>query len=253
MPGSRDKKLDELQKRLRCRFKDARILANALRHASASEGELSNERLEFLGDAVVGLVVSDWAYRQTPAMSEGDMTLIKSAVVSRRTLAKLGGSLALGDFLEVDQGLKRRKRIPVSLLANAYEAVVGAVFVDADFGPAAKFILRTLGPELKQALAGRQALNHKAMLQQCAQAEGKGSPRYSVVRFEGPEHERRYLTVVHICGEECGGGWGPTKKAAEQNAARSALDKCYPGWAKRKNASAGKARRGGPVKDARPG
>lgn len=224
--------LERAQDRLKCRFANLLLLANALTHASASgDGRPSNERLEFLGDSVVGLAISDWLCRCRPEMSEGDMTLVKSAVVSRRTLAKVGRSLGLGEFLKVDEGLKQRRRYPGSIIANAYEAVVGAVFADAGFGPAADFVLRTLGPELEQALAGGHGLSYKSALQQRTQADGKGVPRYSVVRFEGPDHQRRYLTVVHIRGEECGGGWGPTKKAAEQNAAKDALDKRYPGWA----------------------
>lgn len=226
-----DDTIEQLQQRLQYRFANADLLIEATTHASAhGGGGPSNERLEFLGDSVIGLVIADHLFERSREMSEGEMTVLKSAVVSRRTLARVGRSLGLADFLQVDEGLKQRKRYPGSIIANAYEAVVGAVFVDGGLKAATDFILRTLEPEMQRARAGRHSPSYKSILQQRTQAEGKGIPRYSVVRFEGPDHQRRYLTVVHVCGEERGGGWGPTKKAAEQNAARDALDKCYPGW-----------------------
>ncbi len=229
--------LAELRDRLQHRFADPDLLALAMTHASSRSGsEPCNERLEVLGDSVIGLVIADWLFRRFPEMSEGEMTVLKSAVVSRRTLGRVGRALGLAEFLRVDEGLKQRKRYPASIIANAYEAVVGAVFMDGGIEPAGAFILRTLAPELERAQGGRHEPSYKSILQQRTQAEGKGIPRYSVVRFEGPDHQRRYLTVVHVKGEECGGGWGPTKKAAEQNAARDALDKCYPGWTNNEHA-----------------
>lgn len=223
--------LGQLQERLRYRFASADLLVEAMTHASAQAGGgRSNERLEFLGDSVIGLVIADHLFERSPELSEGEMTVLKSVVVSRRSLGRVGRSLGLADFLQVDEGLKQRKRYPGSIIANAYEAVVGAIFVDGGLKAATDFVLRTLEPEMERARAGRHSPSYKSILQQRTQAEGKGIPRYSVVRFEGPDHQRRYLTVVHVCGEERGGGWGPTKKAAEQNAARDALDKCYPGW-----------------------
>ncbi|MHC4480547.1 MAG: ribonuclease III, partial [Planctomycetota bacterium] len=206
----------------------------ALTHASATGGDaLSNERLEFLGDAVVALAVCNHLFRQRPDLSEGEMTVIKSAVVSRRTMARVGRSLGLSEFLRVDYGLRQRASYPSSMVAGAYEAVVGAILVDGGMEAAVEFILRTLGPEIERTEARQHKPSYKSILQEKAQAEGKGAPRYSLVRYEGPDHRPRYLTVVHICGEKCGAGWGSSKKTAEQEAAKDALDKCYPGWDER--------------------
>ncbi len=223
--------LDELQDVLQYRFCDVALLVRAFKHASVrSQGELSNERLEFLGDAVAGLVISEDLYRSHPELSEGEMTIIKSAAVSRRAMAKVGRQLGLSAFLDVDPGLEQREQFPSSIVCNAYEAAVGAVFLDGGIDAAAEFILRTLGPELTRVRDRGYEPSYKSILQERTQAEGKGTPRYSVVRYEGPDHRRRYLTVAHVAGEECGAGWGMTKKAAEQAAARDSLDKLYPEW-----------------------
>lgn len=222
----------QLQDRLGYRFSDPSLLVRAVTHASAQcEGMPSNERLEFLGDAVLDLVVSERLFDAMPELSEGEMTVMKSAVVSRRTLARVGRSLGLPEFLFVDDGLKQRRTYPASMAANVYEAIVGAIFVDGGLESAREFLLRTLAEEMERAEAKGHRPNHKSILQERTQAEGKGSPRYSVLRSEGPDHRRRYLIVVRIRSQECGRGWGSTKRDAEQSAAKDALDKCYPGWA----------------------
>lgn len=226
-----DEALQQLQERLQYRFQDPALLRLAVTHASVrADGLPSNERLEFLGDAVVGLVISEHLFRSSPDLSEGEMTLTKSAVVSGEVLFRAGRSLGLAQFLQVDQGLRQRREYPASIIADGYEAIVGAIFLDGGLEAAADFVLRSLNPEIEQVQAGQHALSYKSLLQERTQAEGKGTPRYSVVRYEGPDHQRRYLTVVRVYGEECGAGWGSTIKAAEQNAAQDALDKCYPGW-----------------------
>ncbi len=226
-----DKEVQELQARLQYRFSDLALLSQALTHASASNArQPSNERLEFLGDAIVGLVVSEHLYLRFPEASEGQMTRIKSAVVSRRTLARVGRSLGLPQCLRVDSGLKQRKRYPVSLAANAYEAVVGAMLLDRGIAAASEFIVRTLGPEIALVVSGRHEWDYKTILQLKAQAQGKPPPQYEVARRTGPDHRGRFMTVVCIDGEECGSGWGTTKKGSEQSAASRALEKCYPDW-----------------------
>ena len=223
--------LEELQDVLQYRFSDVELLERAFMHASVrGQGALSNERLEFLGDAVVGLVISEHLFQAYPQLSEGDMTIIKSAVVSRRALAKVGRKLGLPAFLQVDQGLQQRKQYPASIVCNAYEAAVAAIFLDGGIQSAKDFILRTLAGELDHVRNRGHEPSYKSILQEKTQAEGKGTPRYGVVRYEGPDHQRRYLIVAHVAGEECGGGWGTTKKDAEQAAAKDALEKVYPGW-----------------------
>jgi ribonuclease-3 len=211
-------------------FSDAGLLAQALTHAScASVARPSNERLEFLGDAVVGLVISDYLYRSEPDLSEGEMTIIKSAVVSRRTMARVGRALGLPAFLQVDEGLRKRKTYPQSIVANVYEAIVGAMFLDGGMAAAADFILRTLELHVSRVSTSRHGASSKSALQERVQAEGKPVPRYEILRYEGPEHDRRFFAAVYVAGEEKGAGSGATKKDAEQRAAREALQNLYPG------------------------
>jgi ribonuclease-3 len=212
------------------RFRDRELLVRALTHASAQSSEMpSNERLEFLGDAVLGMVVSDHLFRTYPEQSEGEMTVIKSAVVSRRTLARAGADHGLPDFLFVDEGLKARRRLPASMVANVYEALVGAIFLDGGMEAAAGFIMRTLASYMDEAEADRHRMNYKSVLQERSQAAGRGIPQYEIVGFEGPDHRRRFEAVVTMAGEECGRGWGETKKDAEQNAAQEAFERWYTG------------------------
>ncbi len=220
--------LSELQDRLGYRFRDPSLLQRAMTHSSArGEDQPANERLEFLGDALVGLVISEHLFRSFPALPEGRMTRIKSSVVSRRTLARIGRSLGLPEWLRVDAGLEQRESYPTSMVAGAYEAVVGAIFLDGGMEATRDFILRTLADEVEQVLLGRHHEDYKSLLQRRTLAEAKGIPDYRVVRQEGPDHHRQFLTAVYIDGEQCGSGWGATKKSAEQNAAAQALRERY--------------------------
>ena len=228
--GSGEEAREGAEECLQYRFADPGLLERALTHASAaSESRPSNERLEFLGDAVVGLVISDYLYRSEPGLSEGEMTIIKSAVVSRRTMARVGRALGLPAFLQVDEGLKKRKTYPQSIVANVYEAVVGAMFLDGGMEAAADFILRTLELHVSRVNTSRHAASSKSALQERVQAEGKPVPRYEILRYEGPEHDRQFFAAVYVVGKERGSGSGATKKSAEQRAARDALQKLYPG------------------------
>lgn len=221
--------LGELQDRLGYRFRDSSLLQRAMTHSSArGDDQPANERLEFLGDALVGLVISEHLFRSFPALPEGRMTRIKSSVVSRRTLARVGRSLRLPEWLRVDAGLEQRESYPTSMVAGVYEAVVGAIFLDGGMEATRDFILRTLAAEVERVLLGRHHEDYKSLLQRRTLAEAKGIPDYRVVRQEGPDHHRQFLTVVYIDGERCGSGWGATKKSAEQNAAAQALRERYP-------------------------
>jgi ribonuclease-3 len=229
--------VEKLQEVLGYRFSDPALLECAVTHASAAQGERSsNERLEFLGDAVLGLVISDHLFRRFPDWSEGQMTQTKSAVVSRRTTAKVGRALGLGGHLRVDDGLKRRGAYTIAMVSGVYEAIVGAIFCDGGPDAAGDFVIRTLGPEADRVAANRHTPDHKSVLQKETQAEGKGVPTYTITRSEGPEHKRRFQAVVRIASEETGTGWGPTKRDAEQSAACQALNTRYPNWSRRRRA-----------------
>jgi len=220
--------MQELQAALGYRFADPVLLLRAFTHASAAEQpEDSYERLEFLGDAVVGLTAAEHLFRTFPSWSEGQMTQTKSALVSRRTLARAGRALRLESYLHVDEGLRRQRRYTTSMISGTYEAVVGAIFVDGGLPAASDFVLRTLRPELERVLASRHAVDCKSALQKRSQADGQGIPNYTITRSEGPDHKRRFHAVVRVGGRVCGAGWGLTKREAEQGAACAALAQRY--------------------------
>ena len=224
-----DDPLEQFQQEVSYRFGNVALLQEALTHSSSRPGEhRTQERLEFLGDAVASLVVAHMLYESSGDLDEGEMTVMKSNTVSRRSMAVAGSRLNLKQYLRVERGLARSKGYPPSLIADAYEALVGAVFLDGGFGAAREFILRTLGPELDAARERRHPPNYKSVLQQLVQAEGRDAPIYQTVTNVGPDHDKRFLAAVELGGIESGSGWGKTKKDAEQSAAQAALDRLYP-------------------------
>lgn len=223
--------VDVLQDVIGYHFNDLSLLHKALTHASLSgEGLLSYERLEFLGDAVAGLVVAERLFNAPGRPSEGEMTSIKSEVVCRRSMMHAGQRLNLGEYVRADRGLARRKAYPASVIADAFEALIGAVFLDGGFHAARQFVLRALDPEVREAQQRRHPPNHKSILQEMVQSDGGPPPSYRTLRREGPDHEARFLTAAFIGGVEAGTGWGATKKDAEQQAAKAALESRYPDW-----------------------
>lgn len=216
--------LFELEKVLHYEFLNLDLLSRALTHSSCRNHlTYSNERLEFLGDAVLGFVVTDHLYRAIPDEAEGELTRIKSIVVSRASLAKLGRSLGVGKYLILGKGLTRKKSLPRSLLANAFEAILGAIYLDGGLEEARAFTLRMLEAPIQEAIAERHGTNCKSLLQQYAQRRMGQTPSYRVAAEEGPDHGKRF-TVVSIIGEkEYGRGSGATKKEAEQNSAAATL------------------------------
>ncbi len=186
----------------------------------------SNERLEFLGDAVLELVVCDLLYTDFPESREGDMTTMKSAVVSRRTCAAIARATGLADLLLVGKGILNRRQIPASLAAGVYESVVAALYLDGGYESARLFVTRTMRPHieaLRQSEHGEHGHNFKAMLQQHVQRELNDAPRYELLDEKGPDHSRCFEVCVIIDNDRFEGAWGPSKKTAEQKAALVAL------------------------------
>jgi ribonuclease-3 len=205
-------------------FADPSLLELALRHASTADNPLaSNERLEFLGDAVLGLVVCDLVFRRYPALREGDMTKIKSHTVSRETCSKIAKELSLEQLLLLGKGMQGGQKLPPSLPAAALEAVIGAIYMDAGFEKAAAFI-RPLVTDIvdKAAHSGHQQ-NFKSVLQQHAQQHFSASPMYRILDEQGPDHSKCFKICVEIGGKRYEPCWGQTKKKAEQEAALAAL------------------------------
>jgi ribonuclease-3 len=218
--------LAELQKQLGFRFRDPSLLDHALTHRSFSEGrrEHSNERLEFLGDAVLGHVVSDFLFREFPEKTEGELTAMRSLVVSESALARAAEQFGLGRFLALSEGeAQSGGRQKASIISDAFEALIGAVYLDQGIPRARRFlkdnVLKGIGPLTTE----RPAVNYKSSLQELLQGQGRGRPSYRVLSEVGPEHHKSFEVEVLSEGKVLGRGWGRTKKGAEQTAAQDAL------------------------------
>lgn len=205
-------------------FKDPALLELALRHASTADTPLSsNERLEFLGDAVLGMVVCEMVFRRYPALREGDMTKIKSHAVSREMCAVLARQIGLEQFLVLGKGMQSGAAMPASLAAASLEAVIGAVYLDAGFEKAAEFIRPLVTPVVEKAAQSGHQQNFKSVLQQHAQQALNSTPAYRTLDEQGPDHSKCFKICVEISGRRFEGCWGQTKKKAEQEAALAAL------------------------------
>ena len=199
-------------------------MLQALTHSSTqSESLLSNERLEFLGDSVLGLAISEFLYNFLENCDEGDLTQIKSVVVSTATLANESKRLGLDRLYNVGKGDGRRHELPVSLLANVFEAVVAAIYLEAGFEEARRFVVRNLFHQVLAVCDDRHEKNYKSLLQQYSQKELGITPSYRVVKQTGPDH-RKFFEVAAVIGDKrYDKGAGKSKKEAEQDAARKAL------------------------------
>lgn len=215
------------------RFKDLGLLEHALTHRSkahedASGGVFDNESMEFLGDAVLGFVIADLLFREFPQHDEGHKSKIKASIVSTLSLGRLAESIDLGRFVLLGRGEEktggRRKQ---AILADCYEALIAAIYLDGGIEPARAFIARQFGPLIAEAReAGSEASfteDWKSELQEVLQAGGRGLPEYVLSAEEGPAHRRVFIVDVRIRGEALARGEGRSKKAAEQRAAENAL------------------------------
>jgi ribonuclease III len=218
--------LEECQKAIEYQFRQPELLRSALTHASGANTRLaSNERMEFLGDAVLGLVTCEQLYLRFPDYQEGDLTKIKSVVVSRRTCARFSKQLNLGAFLFLGKGMNHlhSATVPPSLLADVYESLVAAIYLDGGLEAARTFILRHLGPEIEEVAEGAHGGNFKSLLQQVAQHEFNATPQYILLDEKGPDHSKCFKIAAVIGRHTYAGAWGRNKKEAEQRAAMNAL------------------------------
>lgn len=220
-----DPDLTGLAERIGHRFADPSLLRRAMAHRSwcaEVDGELSNERLEFLGDAVLGWVVADLAYRRHGELPEGKLTDLRKSVVNATALAEVAQSLDIGDCLLLGRGEDAAGgRAKPSILSDALEAVLGAVYVDGGVGAAYGLIERIIGPRLDAAAAQLDRLDHKTLLQELAARSLFAAPVYTS-HGEGPDHDKRFRATVHVAGRLLGRGEGRSKKTAEQAAAAEA-------------------------------
>ena len=186
----------------------------------------SNERLEFLGDAILDFIVAEKLYEEFPKLPEGKLTEIRASLVCRDTLAELASSLKLGDWLVFGQGEEANGgRTKASNLANAMEALVGALYLDQGLAKARKFVLRQLKPELEKIKAGKTTPNYKALVQELVQGQNRPTPVYRLVEATGPDHSKQFIAEILVEEEALGRGTGKSKKAAESQAARAAWKK----------------------------
>ena len=219
----------ELEEALGVRFRDAGLLRLALAHSSylnenPGEYQESNERLEFLGDAVLGMVVAEELYGENPGWSEGRLTQARAALVQEATLAEAARDIGLGEMLRMGRGEEAgggRER--ASNLSAGLEAVIGAVFLDQGYEVTRAVVLRVLGERLSSLGEPEMSANPKSALQEAVQAAGLPSPTYRIVHEEGADHDRLFVAEVTVGGEVVGRGEGKRKSLAEQAAAVEAL------------------------------
>jgi ribonuclease-3 len=214
----------ECQRRIGYEFRDPALLVAALTHASGAQHRLaSNERLEFLGDAILGFLVCETLYRGFPESLEGDLTRIKSVVVSRETCSRISEQLQLIDFLIVGKGLSVTRPVPTSVLSDLFESLVAAIYLDGGLDAVRPLVDRFLLPEIAEVASGAQGSNHKSLLQQRAQRDFGITPTYEVIEETGPDHSKSFHVSAQIGTRRYSPAWGRNKKEAEQRAASNAL------------------------------
>jgi ribonuclease-3 len=206
-------------------FANPDLLKEALTHASVADNRLnSNERMEFLGDAVLDLIICESLYKRFPEYQEGELTKIKSAVVSRRNCGEVSNETGLIDLLIIGKGISNRDTMPNSLAAAVYESIVAAIYLDGGFEVARQYILRTMTAKIESIASNTHLHNYKAVLQQHAQKSMGAAPVYDLLDEKGPDHSKCFEVCVRIDGRRFSSAWGPNKKMAEQKAALLALE-----------------------------
>lgn len=227
--------LGPLQTILKYRFRDVRLLAQALTHPSYAHEDLpgnsaDNERLEFLGDAVLSLGITHMIMERLPDRSEGELTRVRASMVNKRALAELARRIGLGRFMRLGKGEDRGGgRDKASVLADCFEAVVGAVYLDGGYEKTLKILEANFADSLTRVVQKRHPEDFKTRLQERAQDQNGTIPRYTLVRETGPDHEKRFCVTVSVGGVAVGRGEGDSKKEAEQRAAEEALGELIRG------------------------
>ncbi|MCE9590752.1 MAG: ribonuclease III [Planctomycetes bacterium] len=205
-------------------FTNEQIITEALTHASSADHRLrSNERMEFLGDAILGYVVCGYIFKQYPELMEGELTKIKSAVVSRKVCAKISQDIGLVSVLTLGKGMTTRPGLPPSVIAAVLEAIIAAIYLDGGIEPARTFILKHMVPYIDDAAISAHQQNFKSVLQQHAQRNLPSHPQYTVLDEKGPDHSKCFEVCVEMDGRRFPSTWANSKKEAEQHAALLAL------------------------------
>jgi len=231
---NRLRKKDELEKALGIKIKNEFYFSEALTHRSALsvpayEDKNSNERMEFLGDAILNFLVAEFLFREFSETDEGQMTRLRSLLVNQHALAEFASKINLASFLSLSTSAQQAiEKGYETIVSDALEAVIAAIYLDGGIGAARKFVTRMVMPKEKQVsrlMFKDLDRNFKSALLELSQARGLGAPRYNVLKEEGPDHDRTFTIEVLIGDEPCGVGTGKTKKAAEQAAAEQGYEK----------------------------
>jgi len=222
--------LAALQQTLGVSFNDLSLLEQALVHSSYINerpgfAPTSNERLEFLGDAILGFIVAEELYQRFPQFSEGEMTKLRSSLVCRDALSRIARAISLGNYLYLGRGeeVSGGRHKPANLV-GALEAVIAAIFLDQGSTTTRDFVLRSLDKELDRVLSQGIEADYKSQLQELIQSRQQQTPTYNVIEAGGPDHDRTFTVEVRLGDTVLGRGAGKSKKVAEAEAARSALD-----------------------------
>ena len=221
----------DFQKIIQYEFKNTDLLKNALTHSSfINEGRSiqygNNERLEFLGDAILDAVISEYLYTRLENVEEGTLTKLRAVIVCERSLAACGTKAAIGDYLRLGKGEEisgGRKRN--SILADAMEAVIGAIYLDDGWITVKEFVIRTFSDLIEDALSGKLHMDYKTEIQEKLQSHGEAEICYVIEREEGPDHDKIFYANLIFQGSIIGSGSGRSKKEAEQHAAKQALER----------------------------
>ncbi len=222
--------LDKLQQTIAIQFTTIELLRLAFIHRShlneAKHLKESNERLEFLGDAILSFLTSEYLYKQYPDFPEGTLTNIRSSLVKTQSLASVARKLELGELLMLSRGEEASGgRTNVSLLADCFEALLGAIFLDSNVDAVRKFLETFLFPSAAEIVEKKSYVDYKSQFQEIVQERSRVSPTYHVTKSEGPDHAKTFWVVATVGGEAKGEGSGKSKQEAEQAAAANALEK----------------------------
>lgn len=219
------------QNKINYQFKNIDLLKNALTHSSyineeKNESIVSNERLEFLGDAILDAVISDYLYNRLENVEEGELTKLRAIIVCERSLASCGKSLSIGEYLNLGKGeILSGGRNRCSTIADAMEAVIGAIYLDRGWSAAQEFVIRIFSDIIEDALSGNLHMDYKTVIQEKLQSQGETDINYVIEREEGPDHDKTFYSNLLFHGQIIGSGSGRSKKEAEQQAAKQALER----------------------------
>lgn len=219
------REIEEIEGKIGYVFKNKSLIQQALTHSSAKENYLHcNERLEFLGDSILGHIVSEYLYSTYSNKREGELSLMKSILVSAKTFCNVMKWFELDEVIMVGRGLVDKKSLPSSLLSDAFESIVAAIYIDGGFEEAKNFTLKQLEKAFEEVDSNKHEKNYKSLLQDYGQKEYLTLPAYTVTKETGPDHSKTFQVIVELNGKSYGSALGSTKKEAEQGAAKLALE-----------------------------